>query len=145
LTFFFCFVRGFRQLDRFALVSFTERRPATEAAFPWSKKKISERKMLSNLASYIFGAGVETGAADADPAVASVPEAASEAEGVTEAEKMEDEEWELVGEDSPALTLGSLGDMMMARPILDSSVESESVGEGRVPDESREVSRDRFY
>ena len=63
--------------------------------------------MFSNLASYIFGAApVENG----DPAAdVQVPQ---EAEEVVPniVEKVEEDEWEMVGEESPSLTLGSLND-----------------------------------
>ena len=90
--------------------------------------------MFSNLASYIFGSTVENG----EPELPQVEE-----EPVPE--KVEEEEWVLVGDGVPALTLGSLNDVA-ARSALgstgssDPSVDSEDSGDAPMQDgEHREV------
>ena len=87
--------------------------------------------MFSNLASYIFGAApVENG----DPAAdVQVPQ---EAEEVVPniVEKVEEDEWEMVGEESPSLTLGSLNDPTQRSALgstgsSDPSMDSEDSGD----------------
>ncbi len=87
--------------------------------------------MFSNLATYIFGSTVENGEPEV-PATTEVNEA--EPVAVVEKAASDEEEWVLVGEGIPALTLGSLGDVM-PRPALgstgssDPSVDSEDSGD----------------
>ena len=102
--------------------------------------------MFSNLASYIFGAAAESDEPEVpvpgpeEVKQAPVPESVPERipERAEEAERMDDEDWELVGEDAPALTLGSLGDMI-TRPALgstgssDPSLDSEDSGDAPGP------------
>ena len=88
--------------------------------------------MFSNLASYIFGTTVEGGAESVSEEVERVPDK------VDEVDKLDDNEWEMIGEGSPALTLGSLNDMI-PRPSLGStgssapSLDSEDSGEAPMP------------
>jgi len=83
--------------------------------------------MFSNLASYIFGSTAETGEPEVPVPgeVRQVPENVDQVpEKVDEVERIDDEDWELVGEDAPAHTLGSLADMA-ARPALGSTGSSD--------------------
>jgi hypothetical protein len=94
--------------------------------------------MFSNLASYIFGSTVE----NEEPELPQVEEV--EPERVPE--KVEEEEWVLVGDGVPALTLGSLTEVVLPRSALgstgssDPSLDSEDSGDAPMQEgEHREV------
>jgi hypothetical protein len=79
--------------------------------------------MFSNLASYIFGSTVENGEPEVQ-ATTEAEEAPTEQTAVVEKAASDEEEWVLVGEGVPSLTLGSLSDAM-PRPSLGSTGSSD--------------------